>query len=365
MSAGTLPAGFSGLSNEQIDAMPVHLLADLMSASDIELFATQHGISLHYCFQLKILSPDHCWYCRRFPLASRIQNLDWFPIYSVPDGKGGWVPLPTRRKLMLDPETRDEALRSFLSDASLPSQIITNAWKRSPDLTAERTLQLKNATNLAESTIHALFEKYSAAKAANLKNAAKRGNATKSTGTQTAVSSLGIASSLKRSRPTSSSENSGASESDEEVGGGLAKAQHVSPSPPDSDLTCVVCELPTATLTAPMLLCDGDGCNIGQHMACALPRITREPHRLWFCDACTFNPQKLLERRALVENYLEQEGFRDPDTLLESTARLAKLLSAFNLLDPKVTLSKRAMPSIGLYSKEHVITLLAAGISGS
>jgi hypothetical protein len=135
-------------------------IVNRLSPEYLEAFAAQHGIFLHYCFQLKLCDDARCWYCARFA-ATRLRNLDWFPIYTKPDGRGGWVGLAERQALLANPATRKEAMEIFLSDAALPVDVVKNAWTNSRLLDDARVHLLLQQTNLSASTIRELFTKLS------------------------------------------------------------------------------------------------------------------------------------------------------------------------------------------------------------
>jgi hypothetical protein len=174
----TPPPPPTGFSTEELKTLPLPELVDRLLPRDIELFASTHGIMLHYCLQLKICASDSCWYCSRFSTAERLENLDWFPIYTKPNGHGGWLSLSERRALLRCPATRQAAMASFLSDSALPSEIIKTAWTKSAELSEDVLRDLAQRTNLQQGTIADLYEKLTdakekAARTAEAKRAAK------------------------------------------------------------------------------------------------------------------------------------------------------------------------------------------------
>jgi hypothetical protein len=129
------------------------------------------------------------------------------------------------------------------------------------------------------------------------------------------------------------------------------------------DTLCSVCLSGRFSLSKPMLLCNG--CDSGLHMACASPKITREPADLWFCEACARDAAALPARKQVVLQFLLGSPLLcslSVDDVLNSVRTLRDVLVGLGQLDENVALSVRGLSSLGLNTRNHVITLLAKAI---
>jgi hypothetical protein len=126
------------------------------------------------------------------------------------------------------------------------------------------------------------------------------------------------------------------------------------------DTLCSVCLSPVALS---MLLCDA--CDSGLHMACASPKICREPKDLWFCGSCACDAAALPSREAVIQQFLRaspQFNSFSVDDVVTSMRPLREAMLTLGQLDEAVTLSTRGLPALGLPSRDHIITLLANAI---
>jgi hypothetical protein len=156
-----VPEAFQGRSRAEMESTTLQDLVSQLTPRDIELWAVKHGKFGHYWLQFKLCSvegSEDCWYCSR--VQQRIfPKLSYFQIMPEPNGEGGWTSLAERVRMV---EEGERDIESFLSNASLPSHKIKEAWVDDPHLTEERAKLLAEKSNLSVPTIQGLFEKLNA-----------------------------------------------------------------------------------------------------------------------------------------------------------------------------------------------------------
>ena len=172
-------------NEEEVQGLSFRELVDMMTPIDFESFATTHCIILQYSLQVKLCTSPDCVLCAQFSKENRrIADLDFYPVNSIADGRGGWVSLADRHKLLrgqavvgwtsnqMSKETAGHVMEAarevFLTDKYLPGNVVKNAWPHNKDMSDLRARLLSSSTNLGVNTIFKLFEAMSSAANANL-----------------------------------------------------------------------------------------------------------------------------------------------------------------------------------------------------
>lgn len=158
---------------EELEAMDLDGLVEMLTPADIEYFFQKHGISNQYYTQIKLCdeeSAKDCWWCMRF-ISRQCKDLDFLPCNTIPSNTHSeWILFPERVAALRseDPEERRLARERFLTDKYLPSVVLRNsfetkeaeAFQSTPDVINDLALK----TNLNPVDVAACFEKFQAEK---------------------------------------------------------------------------------------------------------------------------------------------------------------------------------------------------------
>jgi hypothetical protein len=157
------------LSAEELEGLSLQEIIPRLTAWDLELFAAAHGQLTWYCCQFKLCPPGaDCWYCKKLDEERQgprlVPEWDWFPFYtSAAEGGTRWHTLEERVAMLKSDETRDDAIKLFLSDSGLPSTMVADAFVAGDNamasISSDLLMQLQQQTRLASETIQDLWEK--------------------------------------------------------------------------------------------------------------------------------------------------------------------------------------------------------------
>ena len=148
-----------------------------MTPQGMKMFAVSHCKVTRYTFQLKLCESPNCFWCPRIGGDKRAKGLDWFPVNTISDGKGGWMSLNEIYELLQSATSRAQRqalLDVFVFDDSLPENMVKTARVNNSDLTtsfaATRIKILSDHSNLGGDNIKAMFKKLDQAKKLVLEN---------------------------------------------------------------------------------------------------------------------------------------------------------------------------------------------------
>jgi hypothetical protein len=182
------------VSPTDMQSLSLPQITDRLTPKDIEIFVSRHGIVTQYALQIKICTEEACWYCPRLPSSRKPANLEYFPLYTIADGNGGWMPLEERARLLqcspldehmnregvtaygpaLAHAVREAAKEVFLTDKYLPSNVLRSAWSKNNTLVPWRLNCLTSVTNLKPESVREMFKEYSLAEFANMRSRERR-----------------------------------------------------------------------------------------------------------------------------------------------------------------------------------------------
>ena len=115
--------------------LPLPEIVMRLTPRDVEFFAAKHGRFQHYGTQFALCSEEKaasCWYCSRFPARRLPRALRgrFLPLGTVPNAAGDdWKRLSERWS---DVVSGADCAEAYASDASLPSIILTAAYRAAP-----------------------------------------------------------------------------------------------------------------------------------------------------------------------------------------------------------------------------------------